>query len=528
MSDQTHVEVRRGAYHDSVTLMQVSRDVTAVDGVVVAQVAMGTELNLDLMRGMGLDAPRDTGPNDLVVAMRARDADALAGALARLEEALVAATRGGSGDGLGGDGPAPRTLSSAVRRSPEPPTLALVSVPGPHAFTEAWSALEADLSVLVFSDNVPVEAEVRLKDEAATRGLLVMGPDCGTAVVAGAGLGFANAVRPGPVGLVAASGTGAQQLMCLLDGAGVGVSHCLGVGGRDLSAAVGGRSTRAALALLDEDPSTELIVLVSKPPDPSVAEQVTAYAEGLATPVHLALLGQGQPDLTEVAARAVEAVGATWTAPASWPAPSEPSVPTEPAAPTERPAPSEPSASAGRRPTLRGLFAGGTLCDEAMVVAAEALGPVRSNIPLRPEWALDPDLRSDGHLMIDFGDDLLTRGRAHPMIDQRTRLDRLAQEAGSPGVLLLDVVLGHGAHPDPAAELAPAISAVLGTAADAGCDLAVVVSLCAAADDPQGLDRQAGALRDAGASVFLSNAAAARHAVSLVVPLVVPRVGGRS
>ena len=495
MTETTHVEVRHAAYHDSVTLMQVSRDVAAVEGVAAAQVAMGTELNLDLMRGMGFETPTDAGPNDLVVAVRADDADAVAEALGRLDAALVAATRGGSGAGLGGDGPAPRTLFSAVRRSAEPPNLALVSVPGPHAFTEAHSALQAGLSVLVFSDNVSVEDEVRLKDEATARGLLVMGPDCGTAVVGGAGLGFANSVRPGPVGIVAASGTGAQQLMCLLDGAGVGVSHCLGVGGRDLSAAVGGRSTRAALALLDEDPTTELIVLVSKPPDATVAAQITAYAEGLATPVHLALLGQGQSDLTTVTARAVEAVGGTWSEPASWPAPED---------------------RAGDYGTLRGLFAGGTLCDEAMVLAAAALGPVRSNIPLQPDWALGPDLTSDGHVMVDFGDDALTQGRAHPMIDQRTRIDRLTDEARSPGVLLLDVVLGHGSHPDPASELAPAVSAALTTAAEQGHDLAVVVSLCAAADDPQGLERQASTLRDAGAAVFLSNAAAARHAVELV------------
>lgn len=495
MAEQTHVEVRHGAYHDSVTLMQVSRDVTAVDGVLAAQVAMGTELNLDLMRGVGFEPPPDVGPNDLVVVVRATEAAVVPEALARLEAALAASTRGSSGDGLGGAGPEPRTLFSAVRRSAEPPNLALVSVPGPHAFAEAYSALAAGMSVMVFSDNVTVEKEVRLKDEAIERGLLVMGPDCGTAVVGGAGLGFANAVRPGPVGIVAASGTGAQQLMCLLDGAGVGVSHCLGVGGRDLSADVGGRSTRTALALLDEDPATELIVLVSKPPDPTVAAQITAYAEGLSTPVHLALLGQGQPDLTAVAERAVEAVGGTWSAPASWWATDE---------------------RTGAHPRLRGLFAGGTLCDEVMVIASSALGPIRSNIPLQPGWALGPDLTADGHWMIDFGDDALTRGRAHPMIDQRTRLDRIAAEAGTPGVLLLDVVLGHGSHPDPASELAPAIAAALRTATGAGHALAVVVSLCGASGDPQGLDRQAAALHDAGASVFLSNAAAARHAVSLV------------
>ena len=176
------------------------------------------------------------------------------------------------------------------------------------------------------------------------------------------------------------------------------------------------------------------------------------------------------------------------------------------------PAQSSPGAS------LRGLFAGGTLCDEAMVIAAATLGEVRSNIPLRPEWVLGPGLASTGHTMLDLGDDALTRGRAHPMIDQRSRLDRIAVEAADPtcGVLLLDVVLGHGAHPDPASELAPALAAAREAAAADGRDLAVVVSLCAAQDDPQDVRRQADALHAAGASLFRSNAAAARHAVTLI------------
>jgi FdrA protein len=186
----------------------------------------------------------------------------------------------------------------------------LVSVPGRLAFVEAMDALEAGAHVMVFSDNVPVAQEVRLKDEAGRRDLLVMGPDCGTAVIGGVGLGFANVVQPGPVSLVAASGTGAQQLLCLLDAAGVGVRHCLGVGGRDLAADVGGRSTLQALKMLDADPGTELIVLVSKPPADEVAEMVTAAAGGLRTPVVLALLGQGSGDLTAAAAKVCEALGA--------------------------------------------------------------------------------------------------------------------------------------------------------------------------------------------------------------------------
>jgi FdrA protein len=329
-----------------------------------------------------------------------------------------------------------------------------------------------------------------------------MGPDCGTASVAGVGLGFANVVPTGRVGIVAASGTGAQQLMCLLAGAGVGVSHCLGVGGRDLSVAVGARSTRQALAMLDEDESTALIVIVSKPAPSEISDELEKFAQELRTPVQFAVLGKGQPDLTAAAERAARAVGAVFDEPRSWAAAALPD---------------------GDFAALHGLFAGGTLCDEAMVIATELFGPdapVRSNIPLDPALALGPGLASDGHLMIDFGDDALTRGRAHPMIDQRTRLDRIAAEARSLAdpnaagiVLLLDVVLGYGAHPDPAAELAPALADALAVADGR---LAVVVSLCGTSDDPQGLDQQASALTAAGAAVFLSNAAAARAAAALV------------
>ncbi|MDP9393280.1 MAG: FdrA family protein, partial [Actinomycetota bacterium] len=313
----TTVEVRSGVYHDSVTLLQVSRTVTGGDGVEAAIVAMATELNVELARDMGFDVPA-AGPNDLLVAVRAVDDEAASAALAVVTAQLAAGARG-RGAGTGPDDQPALTTSSALRRTGAP--LVLVSVPGPSAFPEAMDALEAGSHVLVFSDNVPVSQEVRLKDEGARRGLLVMGPDCGTAVVGGVGLGFANVVRPGPVGLVAASGTGAQQLLCLLDAAGVGVSHCLGVGGRDLSADVGARATRQALRMLDEDPATELIVLVSKPPAKAVEDEVRAFAATLATPVQLALLGRGRPDLTAAARIAVRAIGGTWEQPRFWPAP---------------------------------------------------------------------------------------------------------------------------------------------------------------------------------------------------------------
>lgn len=329
-------------------------------------------------------------------------------------------------------------------------------------------ALDAGSDVMIFSDNVPVEQEVALKQVAAQRSLLVMGPDCGTAVLDGLGLGFANVVEPGPVGLVAASGTGCQQVMALLDHAGVGVRAALGVGGRDLSAPVGGLATREALRRLDADPAVELIVLVSKPPAAEVAERIDRLVATLTTPVEYALLGPGRPDLTAATEAALARLGRP--------------VPDWPVHGTARPA------YGGHR--LRGLFVGGTLATESAQIAGE-------------------DAARAGHTFVDFGDDEWTRGRAHPMIDPTVRLEHLAAALADPetAVVLLDLVLGHGAEPDPASVLAPAI---------AGARVPVVVSVVGTGADPQDLTAQVDALVGAGAEVHLSHAGATRRALALL------------
>jgi FdrA protein len=459
-----HVELRPGAYADSVTLLQVSRAVQGLDGVLAAQVAMATALNVEVLTEMGFAVPTEAGANDMVVALRLDDAGALDVALAGVDAALRDANRRD-------DGPTevapPRTTASAFRRVPE--GLALVSVPGANALVEAMDAVEAGHDVMVFSDNVPLDQEIALKRAAAERGLLVMGPDCGTAVVGGLGLGFANTVSPGPVGIVAASGTGCQQLLALLDHAGVGVSSALGVGGRDLSAEVRGLSTREALRRLDEDAAVELIVLVSKPPADDVAAEIREYAGSLGTPVELVLLGPGEPDLTAGTEAVLRRLGRVVP---DWPV-------------------SGSTAERGGGRFLRGLFVGGTLAGEAKLIAAEALGA------------------DAGHTFVDFGDDAYTTGRAHPMIDPSLRLDHLARAAADPetAVILLDVVLGHGAEPDPAALLAPAIAAI---------SQPVVVAVVGTDADPQGLARQIITLVDAGAEVHLSNAQATRRAIELI------------
>ncbi|MGH3508746.1 MAG: FdrA family protein [Nocardioidaceae bacterium] len=482
-----HLTVRRGSYVDSVALMQVSQRVGRLDGIHAALVAMATELNLELAAGMGFDVPAGTAPTEMLVALDLTDESRLDAALAEVDAALAPTNRPPAG-GFG-SAPVPVTIRAAARDSNA--TVALISTPGQYAAIDAYDAIDAGLHTMLFSDNVPVEQEVALKEYAERAGVLLMGPDCGTAVVGGVGLGFANVVRPGPVGIVAASGTGAQHLLSLLDGADVGISHCLGVGGRDLSEAVGARATLHALALLAADDDTELIVVVSKPPAPSVAEAVRTHAARLGKPVLFGLLGKGQPDLTETARTVVDAAGGSWSPPASWPG-------------TVR------AARSGG--ALRGLFAGGTLCDEAMLIAAAELGPIASNIPLQADWALDARLPSRGNTMIDFGDDRLTQGRPHPMIDGTLRVERFEAEIDDPttGVVLLDVVLGLGSAADPAGELDASVRRATGAG------LPVVVSVIGTRDDPQGLAGQVERLHDAGAWVSLSNAAAAHTAVGLV------------
>jgi FdrA protein len=467
----SRVEIHPGRYHDSVRLMQASKALQGVEGVTDALVAMATELNLSLLADMefDMDTVKGVGPNDLLLAIRAESEEAVAAAHRVLEEALTpkAARSGGL------DAPDAKTIGSAAKINGA--DVALLSVPGEHAFVEAMEALQDGLHVMIFSDNVPISQEVTLKRYGLEHGLLVMGPDCGTTIVNGLGLGFANAVQPGSVSMVGASGTGIQEMCALLDDAGVGIRHALGTGSHDLFEEVDASSTLQALEALDADPGTELIVVISKPPAAPVAERVRRVAARCATPVVITFMGE--TTLEEGAGEVLDTLGLSRPIYESWEAVNQ----------DHRPG------------TVRGLFSGGTLRSEARHVAAPLLGEIGT----REE--------DGGHTFIDYGDDEYTQGRAHPMIDQTVRVERLAAagQDESIGVVLMDVVLGYGANANPAAELAPIVERVVGAGA------AVVVSLCGTKGDPQGRDVQARMLNEAGASVYLSNAAAAIEAARL-------------
>jgi FdrA protein len=495
------VRLLKDAYVDSVLQMAATRAMREVAGVEWATAAMATPANVAVMEGEGFDLA-GAGANDCVLAARAGDDEAAEAALAAGDAAL------GGGAGRGGATPPgvardPASLEEAVAELPDA-NLAIVSVPGDYAALEAHKALSAGLHVLLFSDNVPVEEEVELKERATALGRLVMGPGAGTAVLGGCGLGFANAVRRGRVGVVAAAGTGAQEVMCLLDRWGAGVSAVIGVGGRDLSEAVGGRMARLAVAALRDDPGTDVILLVSKPPSPEVARAVVAEAGD--TPLAAALIGLREsipvPPTVRLATTLEEgALLALELAGHDQPDPAAGGLAEAVAAACE--------AVPDQRRLVRGLYSGGTLCYEALVLLSGVLGPVHSNTPLRKGW--DVPAPPGSHVCLDLGEEEYTKGRPHPMIDPSIRLEYLAEEGRNPAtaVVLLDVVLGYGANDDPAGALAPVCAEVRAGGAQ------VVAYVLGTEADPQGLAAQQATLAGAGCLIAPTAARAALAAAAI-------------
>jgi FdrA protein len=530
--------VRRSVYQDSVTLMRLTHDMEAVAGVRRAAAMMGTPPNRALLGQAGLlDADGEAaGPVDLVIAVVA-DSAAAAEAARAAAEAALATLRAAPAPGAA----RPRTLAGALRALPDA-TLALISVPGAYAGAEARRALDAGLHVMLFSDNVPLETEMELKRVARERDLFVMGPDCGTAIVAGVPLGFANAVPRGRIGLVAASGTGLQEVSCRLAAEGEGVSHALGVGGRDLSDAVGGTMALAALAALADDAATEVVVLVGKTPGPTVAVRVAEALATLGKPSVVCFATVDGPSGTTPSSNRPPTPQAGLASPATTVAAPHPRSADVHAAATledaalaavalargevpravefswpgveiERLVAAQASALAAGQRFVRGVYSGGTLAGEAVALLAARLPDVAPGV--RGEGA--------GHRVVDLGDDVFTAGRPHPMIDGAVRREWIEREAADPAtaVLLLDVVLGYGAHRDPAGDLTPALEGARRAASAAGRGLAIVASVTGTERDPQVRSVQVAVLRRAGVLVLDSNAQAARLAA-----LIAARAGG--
>ncbi len=507
----TAFAVRRNQYFDSVFLMRVAKGLSGEPGVRQAVAVMATEANLRLLTDAGftLGSVPPCSPSDLLVAVEAETQPQADAAIAEVDDRLHRQQAEAPQSSY-------RTIEQAHAAMPEA-NLAVISVPGEFAGREARRSLERGLNVFLFSDNVPIETEVALKQEAQTRGLMVMGPDCGTAIISGIGIGFANAVRRGPIGVIGASGTGTQEITSLVHNAGSGISHAIGTGGRDLSDAVGGTTTLAALTALEHDPTTKVIVLVSKPPGATTLAKIAARLADCPKPVVTCFLGRKAPaatgrrgaaaagSLEEAADLALRMVGHVEPA-------ASPGMDVEAALARQR---------AGLGPQqryVRGLFAGGSFCYQAQALLRDAGLAVRSNAPMEPGLAWQDPLRSVGHMAIDLGADQFTRGRPHPMIDSTVRRQRILAESRDPevAVILLDIILGYGAASDPAGDLAGAISQARDIAATRGDHLCIVASVCGTDDDPQGLARQTAALTESGAIVLPNSVQAVRFSAALV------------
>jgi len=503
----TEVEIRSGTYHDSVVLMQLQRSLSSLPDVLDAGVVMGTEANKDILAqsDMLTETARRALSDDLVIVVRAADSAAARSGLSQVDS-LLARRRSTIEQEY-----RPKSLETAAEMLPEA-RWALISVPGRYAAPLAREVLGLGKNVFLYSDNVPLEEEVALKSMAELNGLLVMGPDCGTAIIGGVGLGFANQVRRGPIGIVAASGTGLQQVSARIHQLGSGITHALGTGGRDLTEAVGAVTARQGLDLLSRDPETKVIVLVSKPPSPKVASELLQSARSAGKPVVIDFIGFASAlrtidnlhftsTLDEAADLAVQLASDHTSA--------------------GRQGMNDPDRFAPGQRYLRGLFSGGTLAYEALLILQGYLPYVYSNVPIDKEHRLANSSVSQEHTIVDLGEDEFTVGRLHPMMDNDLRLRRLRQEARDPevAVILLDVVLGHGSHPDPAGELAPAIAEARTMARAAGRTLEVVAVVVGTDEDPQDLEAQLRQLKEAGARVETSNQAAVRYCGHLLSEL---------
>lgn len=505
--------VKKGLYQDSVKLMLLSKRLKELPGVQEATAVMATATNLDVLKEVGLltETASEAEPEDIVIVVKAESEQ-----LAR--EALGEAERDLSGENqrTPGAGQAtreiPRTLAAACRIAPKA-NLALISVPGRYAAREARKALESGLNVMLFSDNVSLADEIDLKKLAREKDLLVMGPDCGTVILNGVALGFGNAVRRGPIGIIGASGTGIQEVSVLIDRYGSGISQALGTGGRDLKREVGGISMLSSIDILDADTGTGLLLLISKPPDPEVARLILERARQCRKPVIVNFLGQKPENkreknvfyastLEEAALLAVRLAEGRETGPDETAAVSP-----ELAAPLT-----------GEQKYIRGLYTGGTLAYETLVIFKEELEELHSNITLAGVAALDNPWRGCGNSIIDLGDDALTQGRPHPMIDPEIRNRLVLQEARDPAVavLLLDVVTGFGSHPDPGGILAPVICQARAAAAEAGRNITVLAHVCGTESDPQIRSKQEAVLQEAGAVLCETNARMASTALQIV------------
>ncbi|MCW4040442.1 MAG: acyl-CoA synthetase FdrA [Candidatus Bathyarchaeota archaeon] len=502
------VIIRKNTYRDSVILMKLSNKVAELDGVLQAGVVMGTPTNKEFLKALNLltEDARQASPNDLVIALDTQDEKSMAHALSEVDRLLT--TRVSKDETK----IVPKTLDSALREMPDA-NLVIISVPGIYAKREASKALRKGLNVFIFSSNVSLEDELELKHLALEKGLLVMGPDCGTAIINNKVLGFGNVVNQGNIGIVAAAGTGLQQVSTLIHNEGFGISQAIGTGGNDLSKTVGGIMMIEGIKRLEHDDETKVIVLISKPPNQEISERVLKIARQSKKPVIVNFLGGDIESQGYTVVKTLEDAATTACALVQGKKVIK-NILTASREEILSSARSEWDGLAANQNFVRGLYSGGTLSYEALILMTPLLGEILSNSPLKPHLKLGDSTLSKNHTCVDMGAEEFVIGRPHPMIDYTLRNLRIIKEGNDPetAVILLDVVLGYGSHDNPAAELMSPIQEAKANAERNGRYLSVVASIVGTSLDHQNFDRQYKLLEDVGVILMPNNAQAARMA----------------
>lgn len=515
-----HIEtfVKKNVYFDSMVLMQLTSRILKQPGVSKAQVMMGTDENRRTIKNKELltkDVLSAT-PNDLFIVVEATDEDSAKRAVIHTLDSLDNKQDQNNDLSI-----SYKSLKGAITNSTEA-NLVSVSLPGKYAFTEAKHALESNLNVFLFSDNVPLNEEITLKQIAKEKRRIVMGPDCGTAIVGGAALGFANAVRRGTIGVVGASGTGIQEVTTLIHKMGSGISHAIGTGGRDVKEEVGGRTLIAGLEWLAADPATKVILIVSKPPAKSVRNRVLNIIQSVDKPVVVNLLGSSEKEYETDNTFITETMEDAATLAVMLDRGEHNRLYNEPDLITI--STKERNLLSPEQKYYRGLFSGGTFANEAALIISKKLKAVYGNISMPNILPLDDPFISIGHSCVDMGDDIFTVGKPHPILAPELRRERMLSEAADPetGLLFLDIVIGFGCHPDPATDFANYIAESKEIAAKQGRHLPVIVYLAGVEDDPQKYSQQVNILEASGAIVAPTNAVAARLACAILTGEIIP------
>lgn len=509
------VMIEKNAYHDSVTLMSLSGSISKTDGVKQAVVSMATQMNKELLENIGLmtEEANNASENDLIIAIDADSKEHMEAAFEKIEEELNAKKGGKKKNGE----TSAENTETALTFLPDA-NLAVISVPGTYAAREARKALNKNLNVMIFSDNVTIEEERELKELGRDKGLFVMGPDCGTAIINNVGLCFANKVRPGNIGLVGASGTGLQEVSVQIDRLGEGISQAIGVGGRDLQEPIGGIMMLEGMKALEKDENTKVIVLISKPPAASVQEKIMEQIKTMTKPVVVCFLDGDATDVEKVGASfagtlrqgAVLAVQALGNSDKEWTnAISEKQ--------TDWIKSQKEEINSSQK-YIRGLFCGGTLTSEALTVIRPHVEAIKSNVAKRANEKLEDVHASSGNTLVDLGDDEFTQGKPHPMIEPSLRNERIIEEAEDPetAVLLLDFELGYGSHEDPVGVTVEALEEAQKIAKENGRHLPIIAYICGTSTDKQNYSEQARKLESLNVCIAESNEQAAEIAVKLI------------